>query len=244
MFFFRSQCLLAANEIVIRLSALSRWAYFSAVSAPIKPDDEYFFLFKSKITDIRKEFAANLHAQVTTKDGCVKISFEPFDKTVGVIYTNVCDTLDILRLISAFEIRDIKKGDKPPSSSNNTKFSWMCSKHTHTQKWINRQFPNWNFYMYVFIEHHEIIIEVMAEWLLKPSAENWHMGHAWRVCVICGELFRSFYRILRYKVAHTTKKKQNKLCLQGIRFISTSINAFQNVKLRWPQSSVITEENT
>lgn len=98
-----SQCLLAANEIVIRLSALNRWTYFSASATPINPDDEYLCLFKSQMTDVRAEFAANLHAQVRSEDGCVKISFEPFDKTVGIIYTNGRKSVDILRFLGSFE---------------------------------------------------------------------------------------------------------------------------------------------
>lgn len=111
MDFYNSQCVLAANEIVIRLSALNRWAYFSASATPVNPDDGYFCLFKSKITDVKPDFATNLHAQVTSEDGCVKISYEPFDKSVGIIYTNVTKSFEMLRLLSAFE-KPFKEGDK------------------------------------------------------------------------------------------------------------------------------------
>lgn len=92
MHFFYSQCLLVSNEVAVRLSASrprsQNYTYFSAAHVPMKPEDDYLFLFKDKRMNVDKEFAEILHVKVEErKNGCVAISDGPFDDTVGVIYT-------------------------------------------------------------------------------------------------------------------------------------------------------------
>lgn len=93
------QCLAAANEIGFRLAKLNRWAYFSALAAPIQPDDEHLCLFKNGLANIIEGSAANLHVKVTSNEGCAKISLPPFNDSVGIIYAKIPDNMQGFRML-------------------------------------------------------------------------------------------------------------------------------------------------
>lgn len=93
------QCLIAANEISRRLAKDSRWTYFSALGAPIQPDDEHLCLFKNGISEVNEDLAPKLHVEVVPIDSCVKISLPPFNDSVGIIYANVSDLMSNLKFL-------------------------------------------------------------------------------------------------------------------------------------------------
>lgn len=154
--------------MAIRLSALNRWTYFSASNEPMKPEDEYLCLFKAKTTYVDKKFSEDLHAKVKQQgDGCVAISYGPFDDTVGIIYTDSSANIHMVRFITAFEKQDDAK--KMLNKWFNGSMMW-CSISNFEGKRINRCSANWLAFAYVIIE-----VEVRFEWLPKLFARN--MAH-------------------------------------------------------------------
>lgn len=185
-----SQCLLASNEVAIRLSALNRWTYFSASNEPMKPEDEYLCFFKAKTTFVEKKFSEDLHAKVKQQgDGCVAITYGPFDDTVGLIYTDSSANIHMVRFITAFEKLDEAKKKKSIKWCNEP--MW-CSMSTFEDKKINRYSPHWLAFVYVFIN-----VEVRFEWIFEPFALT--MAHRLNdVYMSCVVKLHHSWRILRY----------------------------------------------
>lgn len=113
VFFFSlvRQCYLATKEIMLALQRSKAWAYYSGSIPPyIDILAQKGIVFKPNLLIAKHNDAQRLHAKVKRCNECIHVSDEPFDDTVGLIYTNHTHVLTDLTAIS-FGMTP-RKGDK------------------------------------------------------------------------------------------------------------------------------------